>query len=37
MAEKRREFAEKEYLLVVLVGVAVLMATTAIVLVVTST
>ena len=37
MPEQRRQFTEKEYLLVVLVGVAVLMATTAIVLVVSST
>lgn len=36
MAETRRQFGEKEYLLLVLVGVALLMATTAIVLVVTS-
>lgn len=37
MAEQRRQFTEKEYLLVVLVGVALLMASTAIVLVVSST
>jgi len=37
MSEQRRQFTEKEYLLVVLVGVAVLMAATAIVLVVSST
>lgn len=36
MADKRRQFTEKEYLFVVLVGVALLMAVTAIVLVVTS-
>ncbi|CAI49320.2 uncharacterized protein NP_2458A [Natronomonas pharaonis DSM 2160] len=33
---KTREFTEKEYLLVVLVGVALLMATTAFILVITS-
>ncbi len=37
MTDQSRQFTEKEYLLVVLVGVAVLMATTAIVLVVSST
>jgi hypothetical protein len=37
MVDSRRRFSEKEYLLVVLVGVALLMAVTAIVLVVTST
>ncbi len=36
MANTRRQFTEKEYLLVVLVGVALLMAVTAIVLVVSS-
>jgi hypothetical protein len=36
MAEPRRQFSEKEYLLFVLVGVALLMSITAIVLVVTS-
>jgi hypothetical protein len=37
MVDSRRRFSEKEYLLAVLVGVALLMAVTAIVLVVTST
>lgn len=36
MANTHRQFTEKEYLLVVLVGVALLMAVTAIVLVVSS-
>lgn len=36
MAEQRRAFTEKEYLLVVLVGVAFLMAMTGLILVVTS-
>lgn len=36
MAETRRQFTEKEYLLVVLVGVALLMAITGLILVVTS-
>jgi hypothetical protein len=37
MSEKRRQFTEKEYLLLVLVAVSVLMALTALVLVVSST
>jgi len=37
MSEKRRRFTEKEYLLLVLVAVSVLMALTALVLVVSST
>ena len=36
MAESTREFTEKEYLLVVLVGVALLMAGTGLILVLTS-
>jgi hypothetical protein len=36
MAEERRKLTEKEYLLFVLVGVALLMASTALILVVTS-
>lgn len=36
MAQPSREFTEKEYLLVVLVGVALLMSIAAIMLVVTS-
>ena len=37
MVDSRRKFTEKEYLLVVLVGIALLMSVTALVLVVTST
>ena len=37
MVDSRRQFTEKEYLLVVLVGIALLMSATALVLVVTST
>jgi hypothetical protein len=37
MVDSRRQFTEKEYLLVVLVGIALLMSVTALVLVVTST
>ena len=36
MAEASREFAEKEYFLLVLVGVAVLMAATGLILVLTA-
>jgi hypothetical protein len=36
MAETSRQFTEKEYLLVVLVGVALLMAVTGLILVITS-
>ena len=36
MAESAREFTEKEYLLLVLVGVALLMAATGLILVLTS-
>jgi hypothetical protein len=36
MSETSRRFTEKEYLLVVLVGVAVLMAVTGLILVLTS-
>ena len=36
MAESTREFTEKEYLLIVLVGVALLMAGTGLILVLTS-
>ncbi|MFT4884196.1 MAG: hypothetical protein ACI8U4_001709 [Natronomonas sp.] len=36
MVQERREFAEKEYLLFVLVGVALLMAATGLILVLTS-
>jgi hypothetical protein len=36
MADSRRQFTEKDYFLLVLVGVALLMATTGVVLVVTS-
>ena len=37
MADSRRQFTEKEYLLVVLVGIALLMSVTALVLVATAT
>jgi hypothetical protein len=36
MSNERRQFTEKEYFLVVLVGVALLMAVTGVVLVLTS-
>ena len=36
MAESTREFTEKEYLLIVLVGVALLMAGTGLILVLTA-
>jgi hypothetical protein len=36
MTETSRQFTEKEYLLVVLVGVALLMAVTGLILVITS-
>ena len=37
MSEQRRQFTEKEYFLVVLVGVAMLMAMTTIILIISST
>ena len=36
MSNERRQFTEKEYFLLVLVGVALLMATTGVILVLTS-
>jgi hypothetical protein len=36
MTDERRQFTEKEYFLLVLVGVALLMATTGLILVLTS-